>query len=517
MLADELSRLHPVPSAPFTATLGVTRKVDGLSLVSFEGGRYSVPHQLAGQVVWARRHGDDIVIVCTGPGGLAEVARHRATGPGSPSVCDAHYPPTPPGPAARAPRARTQAEAGLLAIGDGAGLWLAEAAAAGASRVRAKMARTVQLSRLHPATEVDRRPGAGRRSWPVRRERPGRDPGPPGGRCRRDSGPRKRGPHPGPGHRPLGRARRKRGDPVTTRAPAPPPLDADLESLLRRMRLPHIRRAAPEVLATAKAQRWTPPRSCASCSQRKSRAGAAPRWPRKSTGRVPDRQDLRSLGRGPVLHPPANPDGAADPGMDRQARKPGRLRPVRYPRDLNRPHQCLQRRCCSRSVIVAYLLSTGFSSEKERGPWLTACRCGLRPGSARGRWWTLRMRRSPRSRSGWRRTVTCGRRTRSAVMRRRWLSGGRSWSSAARPGSGQGRRPGGGPGSCHGCGTAGPSSTRSWCPDEAPSAETLHARLAALISFYQWQAAVHSVPVGAGYCGDTDVPKHRALRSSFCR
>jgi integrase len=32
-------------------------------------------------------------------------------------------------------------------------------------------------------------------------------------------------------------------------------------------------------------------------------------------------------------------------------------------------------------------------------------------------------------------------------------------------------------------------------PDEASSAETLHARLAALISFYQWQAAVHSVPV----------------------
>ena len=45
---------------------------------------------------------------------------------------------------------------------------------------------------------------------------------------------------------------------MTTRAPAPPPLDADLESLLRRMRLPYIRRAAPEVLATAKAQRWDP-------------------------------------------------------------------------------------------------------------------------------------------------------------------------------------------------------------------------------------------------------------------
>jgi DNA replication protein DnaC len=40
--------------------------------------------------------------------------------------------------------------------------------------------------------------------------------------------------------------------------PAAPPLDADLERLLRRMRLPYIRRAAPEVLATAKAQRWDP-------------------------------------------------------------------------------------------------------------------------------------------------------------------------------------------------------------------------------------------------------------------
>jgi DNA replication protein DnaC len=40
--------------------------------------------------------------------------------------------------------------------------------------------------------------------------------------------------------------------------PTAPPLDAELERLLRRMRLPHIRRVAPEVLATAKAQRWDP-------------------------------------------------------------------------------------------------------------------------------------------------------------------------------------------------------------------------------------------------------------------
>ena len=40
--------------------------------------------------------------------------------------------------------------------------------------------------------------------------------------------------------------------------PSAPALPTDLESLLRRLRLPHIRRLAPEVIATAKAQRWEP-------------------------------------------------------------------------------------------------------------------------------------------------------------------------------------------------------------------------------------------------------------------
>ena len=43
----------------------------------------------------------------------------------------------------------------------------------------------------------------------------------------------------------------------TTMHPAPP-LPQDLTGLLRRMRLPYLRAAAPEVLATAKAQRWDP-------------------------------------------------------------------------------------------------------------------------------------------------------------------------------------------------------------------------------------------------------------------
>jgi hypothetical protein len=42
---------------------------------------------------------------------------------------------------------------------------------------------------------------------------------------------------------------------MTTRTATAPPLPTDLEELLRRLRLPHIRRHAPEVVATAKAQR----------------------------------------------------------------------------------------------------------------------------------------------------------------------------------------------------------------------------------------------------------------------
>jgi DNA replication protein DnaC len=41
-------------------------------------------------------------------------------------------------------------------------------------------------------------------------------------------------------------------------SPVPPPLPAELDALLRRMRLPHMRRTAPEVLATARSQRWDP-------------------------------------------------------------------------------------------------------------------------------------------------------------------------------------------------------------------------------------------------------------------
>jgi IstB-like ATP binding protein len=43
---------------------------------------------------------------------------------------------------------------------------------------------------------------------------------------------------------------------MTVKTPAPPPLPDELEALLRRLRLPYVRRAAPDVIATTTSQRW---------------------------------------------------------------------------------------------------------------------------------------------------------------------------------------------------------------------------------------------------------------------
>ena len=67
MLAEERARLHPVPAAPFTAALGVTRKVDALSLVI--RGRpvlHAAPAGRAAGVV--RRPGEQVVITPARPG-----------------------------------------------------------------------------------------------------------------------------------------------------------------------------------------------------------------------------------------------------------------------------------------------------------------------------------------------------------------------------------------------------------------------------------------------------------------
>jgi len=159
MLAEEQARLHRLPVLAHTVAFGLTRTVAAKTpMVAFEGGQYSVSHLSLGQQVWVRSHGvgedEQVIIVHIGAGGPLEVARHARATPGSPRLDDAHFPPTPAG-LARAPKARTPAEAEFLALGDGARLWLAEAAAAGTTRMRVKMAAAVTTAKLAGGTEVD--------------------------------------------------------------------------------------------------------------------------------------------------------------------------------------------------------------------------------------------------------------------------------------------------------------------------------------------------------------------------
>ncbi|HMJ33139.1 MAG TPA: hypothetical protein VK501_04400 [Baekduia sp.] len=45
---------------------------------------------------------------------------------------------------------------------------------------------------------------------------------------------------------------------MTVKTPVSPPLPNEVDALLRRLRMPYVRHAAPEVLAIAKSQGWDP-------------------------------------------------------------------------------------------------------------------------------------------------------------------------------------------------------------------------------------------------------------------
>jgi hypothetical protein len=156
MLLEERSRLHRVPDQPYTLAFGMSRTVGTkLPLIDLDLCQYSVPQELRGEVVWAREHGDEIVIVHVGKEGPVEVARHQRTTPGNPRIDPRHFGPQPEGPLHRTPRARTEAEAEFLAIGIGAHHWLTEAGQAGVLRVRAKMTHALSLAKLYGAEPVD--------------------------------------------------------------------------------------------------------------------------------------------------------------------------------------------------------------------------------------------------------------------------------------------------------------------------------------------------------------------------
>ncbi len=156
-LAAEMPHLHSLPAEPYVLALGEERLVNDDQTVRFGSVRYSTPPGHAGDRVWCRVHGTELVVVSRAGAGLAEIARHALSTPGSPRIDDEHYPHHPGGngPRQPRPRPRTRAEEAFLELGDGARRWLTEAGAAGAQRVRAKMARAVELAALVGAAKVD--------------------------------------------------------------------------------------------------------------------------------------------------------------------------------------------------------------------------------------------------------------------------------------------------------------------------------------------------------------------------
>jgi len=169
-LVEERVRLHVLPAAPHTLALGQTRMVNTDQTIRYGSVRYSTPPGLVGAEVWTRVAGTELVLVTdldTLPRrpqwagqrrGLVEVARHRLSTPGTPRIDLAHYPDHPQDPhgAPRPPqpRARSAAERDFLALGDGAREWLIAAAAAGTTRIRAKMTAAVELAALVGVTAV---------------------------------------------------------------------------------------------------------------------------------------------------------------------------------------------------------------------------------------------------------------------------------------------------------------------------------------------------------------------------
>ena len=108
----------------------------------------------------------------------------------------------------------------------------------------------------------------------------------------------------------------------------------ELERLLHRLRLPYVRRAAPDVIATATSAalgaRRSPPRA-ARRGGRRPRPSDDPDPPPRV--RAAGRQDVRRLGTRAIRDPRPDPAGAADAGMDRPRTRSSRLRPVRDRQD----------------------------------------------------------------------------------------------------------------------------------------------------------------------------------------
>lgn len=153
----ERGLLHRLPDEPFALALGEERLVGDDQTISFASVRYSTPPGHVGTKVWCRIVGEELVVTARQDTDLVELVRHKVSTPGAPRILDEHYPGHPSGRSVHrpVPKPRTEAEIAFLAIGPGAERWLIEAGPAGAVRIRAKMARAVELAALVGTDLVD--------------------------------------------------------------------------------------------------------------------------------------------------------------------------------------------------------------------------------------------------------------------------------------------------------------------------------------------------------------------------
>ena len=134
------------------------------------------------------------------------------------------------------------------------------------------------------------------------------------------------------------------------RPPEAPPLPAELDLLLKRMRLPYFRRAAPEVCATARAQRWEPAevlrvllaeevkgRDAATRAIRRRAAGfpsgkTFESWrPERSSIAQPTQQALMTGSDGPRTWPCAGPAAPANRTFARRSGTPSSRQACGWP------------------------------------------------------------------------------------------------------------------------------------------------------------------------------------------
>ena len=125
-------------------------------------------------------------------------------------------------------------------------------------------------------------------------------------------------------------------------------------AMTRTLRLPHMRRVAPELLITAKAQRWEPSEVLRAllAEEVAGRAASSIRIRRKAAG-FPTGKTFDIWDDGLSLNTGAYPEGAAQPGVDRAQGEPGRLRPLGHRQDsFHRGPRSGRSRCREKGLLV---------------------------------------------------------------------------------------------------------------------------------------------------------------------